>query len=113
MVNWQVSTKKLSHTKYLNMSTHLNTHASIFVSLRNGFGRVLCDASKMVAWETTQTPVACIADIVLEQENTYSCMEFESSGRLGGLASWISIIEFWVRGPVVSPANSPASVSSI
>ena len=75
-------------------------------------GGVLCDASKMAAWETTQTPVASLADIVLEQANTYSCMEFESSGRLGGLTSLISIIEFWVRGPVLSPAHSLASVSS-
>ena len=55
-------------------------------------GGVLCDASKMAALETTQTPVACIADIVLEQANTYSCVEFESAGRLGRLTSLISTI---------------------
>lgn len=62
MVNWQISTKKLSHTKFFNMSTHSNTHMHPFLSHHATlWGGVLCKASKMAAWETTQTPVACIA----------------------------------------------------
>ena len=62
MVNWQIFTKKLSHTKFFNMATHSNTHMHPFLShYATLWGGVLCKASKMAALETTQTPVACIA----------------------------------------------------